>query len=426
MIAFYAALVHMVKVIKAEFDAKAWESLAMKILVFSSLAFSLVNFRGELLKTIKELGHDVVAVAPDKDISVSNWLSEHQIRLTNVPMNRTSVQPIQDLRTLLGYIRLIARERPDLILAYTQKPIIYGGIAARLAGNVPFYALMSGLGYLFSPDGAKKGPIRSIFLRLYREGVRRARKIFVFNSDDRSDMLSAGIIDQSHTVVQVPGSGVDTSHFEHQPIPEGATHFLMVGRLMRDKGVYEFLEAARQTSQKFPEARFSILGRAETFNPTGISESEIVGLQAEYPVTFLAETTDVRPYLAQSSVFVLPSYYREGLPRTILEAMATGRAVITTDMPGCRDPIEDGKSGMIVPPRDINALAQAMQSFLVNREQAALMGNRARAIAERDYDVTKVNSLLIDHIGLGKPVTAAMDRRSSKQTTHSLAVEERS
>jgi glycosyltransferase involved in cell wall biosynthesis len=393
----------------------------VKILVFSSLAYSLVNFRGALLNSVREAGHDVLAAAPDDDSFVSDWLAEHDIRFQTVSMNRTGMKPLQDLQTLLGYIRLIVREKPDLILAYTQKPIIYGGIAARLAGNIPFYALMSGLGYLFSPDGATPGLVRTIFLRLYREGVRKARKIFVFNRDDQADMLEAGIIDTRQIVVQVPGSGVDTNRFVQQPIPDGAPHFLMVGRLMRDKGVYEFLEAARQIGQEFPEARFSILGRAETFNPTGISEGDITALQADYPVTFLPETTDVRPYLAQSSVFVLPSYYREGLPRTILEAMATGRAVITTDMPGCRDPIEDGKSGIIVPPQDVDALADAMRSFLVNPQQAREMGNRARAIAEQVYDVAKVNSLLIGHMGLGK--TAKAGRIAEVPLQERLAVE---
>jgi glycosyltransferase involved in cell wall biosynthesis len=396
----------------------------MKILVFSSLAYSLVNFRGALLNSMREGGHDVLAVAPDEDSFVSDWLAEHKIRFTTVSMNRTGMKPLQDLQTLLGYVRLIAKEKPDLILAYTQKPIIYGGIAARLAGNVPFYALMSGLGYLFSPDGAKPGLVRTIFLRLYREGVRRARKIFVFNRDDQADMLEAGIVDARQTVIQVPGSGVDTSRFAHQPLPEGAPHYLMVGRLMRDKGVYEFLEAARRVGQEFPEARFSILGRAETFNPTGISEGDIAGLQKEYSVNFLAETTDVRPYLAQSSVFVLPSYYREGLPRTILEAMATGRAVITTDMPGCRDPIEDGKSGIIVPPRNVDALADAMRSFLTNTTQASEMGNRARAIAEQVYDVAKVNSLLIGHMGLDKTLPPAKNTSSPDLSSQDrLAVE---
>lgn len=372
----------------------------MKILVFSSLAYSLVNFRGALLCRMKEAGHDVVAVAPDHDPAVEQWLNDRGIGFKIISMNRTGMKPLEDIRTLLGYMRLILKERPGVILAYTQKPIIYGGIAARLTGGTPFYALMSGLGYLFSPDGAKPGLVRTIFLRLYREGVRKAVKIFVFNRDDHKDMLDAAIVNSKHNVIQVPGSGVDTTRFIQQPLPAGAPHFLMVGRLMRDKGVYEFLEAAKAVKAEFPEARFSILGRAEESNPTGICEDQIPQLESQYSVVFLPETKDVRPYLAQSSVFVLPSFYREGLPRTILEAMATGRAVITTDMPGCRDPIIDGESGIIIPPQDAASLATAMRSFIQNPDQAQHMGQKARMIAENVYDVAKVNDIIIRHMGL--------------------------
>lgn len=379
----------------------------MKVLVFSSLAFSLVNFRGALLTRLRSENHEVIATAPDRDERVERWLDQRGIVFQQIPMNRTGTKPLQDIRTLWAYLRLLMKEKPDLIVAYTQKPIIYGGIAARLAGNIPFFALMSGLGYLFSPDGSKPGIARSIFIHLYRAGVRKARKIFVFNRDDRDDMLAAGIITGQHQVVQVPGSGIDTDHFAFHPLPEGGPHFLMVGRLMRDKGVYEFLNAARQLSKTHKAARFSIVGRAETLNPTGIKADEVAALQRDYPVTFLEETTDVRPYFAQCSVFVLPSYYREGLPRTILEAMSTGRAVVTTDMPGCRDPIEDGVNGFVVPARDADALASAMRKFITDPDLISMMGSQSRKIAERVYDVNRVNDMLIEHMGLSAGSTAS-------------------
>lgn len=386
----------------------------MKVLVFSSLAYSLVNFRGALLKSLRDSGHEVVAVAPDDDSHVAEWLAQHDIGFQTVAMDRTGVGPVNDLKTIWGYCRLISREKPDLILAYTQKPIIYGGLAARLAGGVPFYAMMSGLGYLFSSAASERRLVRSVFLRLYREGVRKAKKIFVFNRDDHADMLAASIVTSRHDVVQVPGSGVDTSQFVYSEPPVDAPHFLMIGRLMRDKGVYEFVEAARRIKSRFPEARFSILGRAETSNPTGINEAEVARLTREYPVQFLAETKDVRPYLVSSSVFVLPSYYREGLPRTILEAMASGRAVITTDMPGCRDPIEHGRNGLIVPPQDVDALTSAIEHFVTHPTQIVSMGLHSRAVAERVYDVANVNRILMEHMGLTRPPVST-DIRSAPQ-----------
>lgn len=396
----------------------------MKILVFSSLAYSLVNFRGALLKSMRSSGHDVVAVAPDDDSNVARWLSDNGMGFRIVEMDRTGVGPLNDLKTIWGYWQLIRAEKPDLILAYTQKPIIYGGLAARLAGGVPFYAMMSGLGYLFSSAAAERKLVRGIFLRLYREGVRKAKKIFVFNRDDHADMLAASIISSNHDVVQVPGSGVDTRHFDYSEPQTDAPHFLMIGRLMRDKGVYEFVEAARRVKARFPQARFSILGRAETFNPTGINEAEVARLTSEFPVQFLPETTDVRPHLADSSVFVLPSWYREGLPRTILEAMASGRAVITTDMPGCRDPIEDGSSGIIVQPQDVDSLQAAIEHFIEQPAQIVAMGKRARAIAEEVYDVAKVNHLLMQNMGLLAGSTHAERKPAGATQPAVLAVEQ--
>lgn len=374
----------------------------MKILVLSSLAYSLVNFRGALLTSFRDAGHEVVAVAPDQDARVEQWLGERGIAFRTVTMNRTGIGPASDLKTLWGYLQLIRSEKPDLIMAYTQKPIIYGGLAARAGGGVPFYAMMSGLGYLFSEAALKRTWIRRIFLLLYREGVRTAKKIFVFNGDDHADMMAAGIVTAHHDVIQVPGSGVDTTRFVYTEPATAKPHFLMIGRLMRDKGVYEFVEAARRVAKRFPEARFSILGRAETENPTGINDAEVARLTREYPIEFLPETDDVRPILQSSSVFVLPSYYREGLPRTILEAMATGRAIITTDMPGCRDPIVHGKNGLIVPPQNVDALTPAIEQFLENPQQIAAMGKQSRAAAEQVYDVNKVNDILMKHMGLAR------------------------
>ncbi|WP_068078254.1 glycosyltransferase family 4 protein [Novosphingobium lentum] len=373
----------------------------MKIVVLSSLAYSLINFRGELLAQLKDAGHDVVAVAPDRDATMERALSLLGIRMAVVPMDRTGTNPARDAMTLIGYCRLFRAERPDVVLAYTQKPIIYGGLAARLCGNIRFHALMTGLGYLFSPAADRRPWLRALSCRLYREGVRRAENIFVFNRDDRGDMIDAGIIASGQKVVQVPGSGIDTTRFVQQPMPDGRISFLMIGRLMRDKGLYDYLEAARIIVTRYPHIEFRVLGRPETSNPTGVNAEEIERLGQAYPVQFLPETRDVRPFLGNASVFVLPSYYREGLPRTILEAMATGRPVITTDMPGCRDPIENGGNGILVPARDPDSLAAAMAHLIEHPDVIERMGKRSREMAESIYDVRLVNQQLIGEMGLG-------------------------
>ena len=372
----------------------------MKVLVLSSLAYSLTNFRGNLLREMQANGHTVVAVAPDNDEAVARELAESGIAFRVIPMQRARTNPISDLRLFLAYVWLMLLERPQLVLAYTQKPIIYGGLAARLVAVPRFFALMSGLGHVFSPGSNAGSTVKWIAKSLYRAAVRRARAIFVFNSEDRKDMIDLGIVDPDQNVVQVAGSGVDLSKFEARPLPQNPTSFLMVARLLRNKGIPEFVEAARLVSAEHPDCRFSILGHFDDQNPEGITREECERLSEEYPVEFLPGTSDVRPFLAASSVFVLPSYYREGLPRTILEAKATGRPVITTDQPGCRDPIEDGRNGFIVPPRDAEALAKAMLKLAQNPALVEAMGRRSRQLAEEVYNDTLVNRLLLDEMDL--------------------------
>lgn len=372
----------------------------VKILVLSSFAFSLVNFRGALLRSMVGGGHSVVATAPDDDPMVRQALAESGVRLLRVPMARAGMNPFADLRTLARYVALLRRERPDLVLAYTQKPIIYGGMAARLAGSFPFYALMSGLGYSFGQDAQDRPVLRAIVRQLYRQGLCRARKIFVFNGDDRREMIAQDLIDAAAPVLQVPGSGIDTRHFIARPVPAGPPTFLMIARLMRDKGLFEFAEAARMVRKGFPDAKFQLLGRIDAQNPTSVPEHVVRTWHAEGLVDYLPETRDVRPHLDAATVFVLPSYHREGLPRTILEAMATGRAVITTDLPGCREPVDDGVSGLLIPPQNPAALAGAMEAFCRHPDLAQRMGAAGRRRVLEHYDVRLVNAMLMEAMSL--------------------------
>jgi Glycosyltransferase len=372
----------------------------MKILILSSLSFSLVNFRGALIRRMLAQGHKVVTAAPDAEPAVLATLEEWGAEFRITPMARAGTSLLADMRTLWHYSRLVHAERPDVVVAYTQKPIIYGGIAARLGGNIPFFAIMSGLGYVFSDASDHRPFLRRLVARLYRFGVRRARCLFVFNGDDRRMMEQYGIVSRGQRVLQVPGSGVDTAHYAQHPLPDGPITFLMMGRLMRDKGVAEYAAAARQIRAFAPDTRFLLLGRPETENPTGIPESELAEWQESGLITLLPESRDVRPILGSAHVFVLPSYYREGLPRTILEALSTGRPVITTDMPGCREPIRPGRNGLLVPPRDAAALAKAMRTFIDQPDRIAAMAEQARQTAVEEYDVHLVNAMLMREMNL--------------------------
>jgi glycosyltransferase involved in cell wall biosynthesis len=371
----------------------------MRVLILSSLSFSLVNFRGQLLRAMVAQGHYVVASAPDRDPEVEAKLAAMGVHFVQTPMARAGSNPVSDLRTVANYLRLILSERPGIVVAYTQKPIIYGGLAARLAGGCRFFALMSGLGYVFSQAADDRPLLRRIVRTLYRSALRGAETVFVFNRDDREEMLRQGILSPRQHVVQVPGSGVDVDYFRSVPVPSGDPTFLMIGRYMRDKGIADFIAAAKIVRQRHPKARFQLLGRAEDQTPTSVSRAEVEQWAGD-SVELIDETRDVRPYLAASTVFVLPSFYREGLPRTILEAMATGRPIVTTDMPGCREPVIPHVNGLLVPPQDAEALAAALSRFIDEPGLARRMGKESRRIAEREYDVTLVNSLLLSEMGL--------------------------
>lgn len=376
----------------------------MKVVLLASLSYSLTNFRGALMSAIIAEGHEVVACAPDDDPETAAALAAIGARYRRIPMDRTGLSPFRDLATLRSLVALIRAEAPDVVLAYTQKPIIYGGLAARIAGGrTRFHAMVSGLGHVYSDiPGLRHALLRRLVSRLYRVAIARASAVILFNSDDAAEMRRHGILRPDHRVVQVAGSGVDTGRFSPSPAADGAPVFLMIARLMRDKGLVEFVEAARQVRACFPDTRFRILGPLDP-NPTGITLSEIQEWAKAGDVKYLGETRDVAPHLADADVFVLPTYYREGLPRTILEAMACGKPVITTDMPGCRDAVTHGVDGFLVPPRDAPALAEAMLRFIENPELLARMGASARETACDRFDVAKVNAHLIDVMGLGKP-----------------------
>lgn len=371
----------------------------MRVLVLSSLSYSLVNFRGQLLRAMVAQGHYVVASAPDRDPEVEAKLAAMGVHFVQTPMSRAGSNPVSDIRTVANYLRLILSERPGLIVAYTQKPIIYGGLAARLAGGSRFFALVSGLGYVFSRSADDRPLLRRLVRTLYRNAIRGAEAVFVFNRDDREEMLRQRILSPRQHVVQVPGSGVDVDHFRSVPLPAGEPTFLMIGRYMRDKGIADFIAAAKIVRQRHPKVRFQLLGRVEDESPTSLSRAEVEQLAGD-SVELIDETRDVRPHLAASTVFVLPSYYREGLPRTILEAMATGRPIVTTDMPGCRESIVEGVNGLLVPAQDPEALAAALSRFIDEPDLARRLGKEARRIAEQKYDVTLVNSLLLSEMGL--------------------------
>lgn len=373
-----------------------------KIAVLAGYAPSLLNFRGSLLATLAKAGHQVVACAPGEDERVRSSLQAMGIGYRPVSLVRGGTNPLQDMSGIVALARLFRDLRPDILLSYTVKPVIYGSLAARLAGIPNIYSMITGLGYAFIDQDrnqrrySKRHLIGKLIQTLYRVSLASNQKIFFQNPDDIADFTRLGLIDPNK-VVLINGSGVDLDHYCAQPMPTNKPlTFLLIARLLRDKGIREYAEAAAIIRHSYPDTLFRLVGPFDTSNPAAITPDEL----ADYKqIEYLGATQDVRPFLADTDVYVLPSY-REGTPRTVLEAMATGRAIITTDAPGCRETVIHGENGFLVPVRDAKALAAAMQRFLEDPHLAAVMGRRSRAMAEEKYDVHKVNQVIMAAMGL--------------------------
>jgi glycosyltransferase involved in cell wall biosynthesis len=372
----------------------------MKVVVLGSYAPSLINFRGRLIEEMVSAGHSVVGCAPGDDAKVARALAARGAAYLPVPLRRTGLNPLLDAWSVVRLALVLHRLRPDVLFAYTAKPVIYGATAARMAGVPAVFALISGLGYAFVEGrGVARELMRRLVGTMYRASLRHADAIFFQNPDDLEDFRRLAITGARQKAIRVNGSGVDVGHYRFAPPTLEPPTFLLIARLLRDKGIVEFVEAARRVRARHGHARFRLLGPADS-NPSAIQAGDLARWQAEGVIEYLGEAEDVRPYLADSTAFVLPTVYREGLPRTLLEAMSTGRALITTDAPGCRDTVLPGQNGFLVPAGDVGALAQAIERFVVRPDLAVTFGVRSRALAEERFDVRKVNAVMLEAMGL--------------------------
>lgn len=370
----------------------------MTFLLIASFPDSILHFRGPLLDALLARGLRVHVAAPGLGAG-SEWHDKLQARgitVHDIALRRTGMNPFADLRTLIELWRLMRKIRPDYVLAYTIKPVIYGSLAAKFAGVPHRYALITGLGYAFQGEGGQsRGLLRMLAKRLYGLALRGVHKALFQNPDDEALFRTLGILPASTSSFVVNGSGVDVAAYAVAPLPV-EPRFLLIARLLGDKGVREYAEAARSIRAKHPQIAFALVGWIDE-NPDAIAQHELDGWLADGVVEYAGRLSDVRPAIAASSVYVLPSY-REGTPRTVLEAMAMGRAVITTDAPGCRETVVDGDNGFLVPVKSVSGLVAAMQQFIDDPALAGRMGGRSRAIAENKYDVHKVNQSMLEQM----------------------------
>lgn len=369
----------------------------MHVLITVNASWNVANFRRGLIEALLDDGHRVTVLAPIDEHS--QQLVEMGCRFVPLEMEVKGLSPRRDIGLALRFLRHFRRERPDLIFSYTIKNNIFGAFAARMLG-IPFVPTITGLGTAFL-----SGPLlQRLAESLYRLAFRSVPEVFFQNSDDRNFFLERRLITEDKALL-VAGSGVDLARFSMSKIVDSgpAATFLMIGRVLRDKGILEYVEAARLVRAKYPRAHFIVLGRLDAKNRTAILAETVKKWVDEEIITHIDYTDDVRPIIAKADCIVLPSY-REGTPRTLLEGAAMGRPIITTDVPGCRQVVDDGRTGFLCEARSVDSLRDAIMKFMELPYCKRIgMGRAGRTKVEREFDeinVVDAYRQTVDRIGL--------------------------
>jgi glycosyltransferase involved in cell wall biosynthesis len=369
-----------------------------RILVLAGLADSLINFRKPLLEAFRENGFDVFALAPSADPEILEALNSIGVAFRTVTLSRSGTSPFEDARYYLELRSRIREIKPDMVFSYTIKPVIYGSLAARACGVAQVVSMITGAGYAFQKATWKGKAVHAVVRPMYRKALAANDVVFFQNRDNLALFREEGVLEDPRKSVVIHGTGVDLAHYSPVAPWTRPVTFLLIARLLYDKGIREYVEAARLLKAGYPEARFRLLGPLDP-NPMGVSRRVVEEWQREGGIEYLPETRDVRPFLAETSVYVLPSYH-EGMPRTVLEAMSMGRPIITTDAPGCRETVIEGRNGYIVPVKDSKALSEAMERFLIDPSLIPAMGHQSRRLAEERFDVRKVNLEILSRLGI--------------------------
>jgi len=350
------------------------------VVISINTSWNIYHFRASLVQHLRNLGYRVVSIAPEDAYTapLKDMVDDH----INLPMANAGTSPLQDMMLLWRYFRIMKNLRPDLFLGYTIKPNIYGGLAASMLG-VPVIHNISGLGTVFIRDSW----LTTIAKALYRMAFRYSSHVFFQNEEDQDAFVKMGLVAKDKTGL-LPGSGVDLVHFspsKEEKVTEPLS-FILVARMLWDKGVGEFVDAARMVKQQHPDVRFMLLGPVGIENKTSIPKDRIESWVQEGVVEYLGESDDPRPHVLASDCVVLPSY-REGLSRVLLEAAAMGKPIVTTDVPGCRQVVSHGENGLLCAPQDAESLATQLRAFIeMPPAERQRLGQAGRDKAEREYD----------------------------------------
>ncbi|WP_422104556.1 glycosyltransferase family 4 protein [Winogradskyella sp.] len=365
-----------------------------RILLIASYDGSLIRFRGDFIKSLLNANFDVFAAAPNFAKQNRAQISEMGATPIEFNLQRTGLNPLKDIASIKALKRIIKNHKIDLVFPYTVKPVIYGSMAANSC-KVPVISLITGLGYTFTGGSSKAKLLQKFNETLYKLSIRKNKVIVFQNKDDHQLLLERKVISKAQKVDFVSGSGVNLKEFSFkEKNPTDKVSFLFIARLIKEKGVALYLEASKILKEKYPKAEFHLIGAPET-SPSAITEEELNDLHDKGIIIFHGKQNNIEQHLHKTDVFVLPSYYREGLPRTTLEACACGNPIITTDSVGCRESVKEGVNGFLIEPRNLEALVKPMEYFITNPKKVREMGLNSRKYAEERFDVNIINQDLI-------------------------------
>lgn len=374
-----------------------------KIVVFASFAPSLINFRFDLIKNLVEIGYHVTCVAPNMDFEVTSRLTDIGCDCCELNFIRNKVSITSDIKLLFGLIKLYSKIKPHTVICYTVKPLVYGSLAALICRVKKRVSLVTGLGYSFSKEPAsfKVKLIRKISQLLYKVGIFSSTHVLFQNKDDKEELITRRFLDQDKAYI-TNGSGVNLDHFKvSNPPAIDKISFLMIARLLEDKGVNYFAQAAEVLKSKYGnKVEFNLVGWGAD-EDGAISQAVIAEWVNRDILKFHGKLDDVRPVLQSCHVYILPSFYPEGTPRTILEAMALGKAIITTDSVGCRETVIDGVNGYLVPIKNVQSIVEKSEKLILDPDLILKMGRESFQLAKYKYDVNVVNLQILDFTGLG-------------------------
>jgi glycosyltransferase involved in cell wall biosynthesis len=363
---------------------------------FMGVSLGHLRLRIPLIKDLLNQGHRIAIVAPDVDQNHPDYQGL-DVTYYSIPFQNTGLNPFNDLQCVKALIKLIKKERPDIIMTYAIKPVLYGSLAAFFCKSARVFSTITGMGSLYTTDSFKNKCITFVTNTLYKIALRRNHNVFFQNDADRDFFINNHMANPSQAIL-LNGSGVDTDFFTYTPIPKEHI-FLFIARLIKEKGLIEYIQACKVLKKKYPHVRFQILGGPSS-NPSALPLREVISMCDQASIEYLGEHPSSLPFLKDCSVFVLPTFYREGIPVAGMEALAVGRPIIVTDIPGCRNLVKDGVNGYLVSPCDANSLTQAMEAIInTPHEELQRMGDLSRELAESVFDIRRVNEMIKTSLG---------------------------